>query len=159
MMKVISLISIAFVMIGCENRWYFYSPNKEECITFITHENDPFVYYVVPGKYKGRTKPKKNFLTIRWSEDHSFAVNWSAKKYRFAYPLVVENDLDTTLVDFSYTLRRDETVMINGESWYNLPEVEGFALPYIMRGSYLDERKEMNDAFKSFSADDIKESK
>ncbi len=132
---------------SCEHKWYFYSPSKEKCITFIQHEEKTFLYYVIPGKLSGSEIPNSGYLLIKWSEVHNFDVNWSLKKYRFAYPLVVKNTLDTSLVDFSFSLRSEETVKVNGESWYKLPDVEGFALPYIFRGSYIDKRKEMSEMY------------
>jgi len=143
---IVTLIFLTLVISSCENRWYFYSPSKEKCITFIEHEEEKSLYYVMPGKLTGSKIPNSGYLLIKWSEDHNFDVNWSSKKYRFAYPLVVKNTLDTSLVDFSFSLRNEEIVNANGESWYKLPDVEGFALPYIFRGSYIDKRKEMNDS-------------
>ena len=145
----IILILVGFVAVSCENRWHFYSPDKNKCVTFVKDSEHAYRYYVIPGRYNSSNTPESNYLLIKWSEDHNFDVNWSSNKYRFAYPLVVKNMLDTSKVDFSYALRDEEKTTINGESWYRLPEVEGFALPYIFRGTYVERRKQMNDAFNS----------
>lgn len=147
--KIIFMILLGIVMISCDTRsHYFYSPDKKKCITFIRDKEDANLYFVIPGKIDGSRIPDNNYLLIKWSEVHNFDVNWSSKKYRFAYPMVVKNTLDTSQVDFSFSLRKEELVQINGESWYKLPEVEGFALPYLFRGSYVEKRREMYDAYR-----------
>ena len=149
MRKIIALVLPTLLMSGCENKSYFYSPSKDRCITFIEHNDNPYLFYVMPGMHS--KIPDNGYLLIRWTEDYNFDVNWSAKKYRFTYRFVAENTLDSTLVDFSPSLRPEETVIVNGESWYKFPEVEGFALPYITSGTYVKQRKRIYESLQRYN--------
>jgi hypothetical protein len=147
-MKSFVLICTAVTCISCSDREYFLSPDQSRCITFIEHENNSHWYYVVPGRYESPDKPSSNFLVIQWSDVFDFEVNWGRKdKYRFAYPFVVTNKLDTTKVDFSEKLNKDGEVKVeNGKTVYKLPQIEGYLIEYIMRDEYLIERKKMYEA-------------
>jgi len=144
MIRIIFAIFLLLIMWSCDNRSYFYSPNGKKCLTFIEHESNPYYFYVVPGKWEKVKSPKNNYLIVEWSDVRSFEVNWDADKYRIAYPGEVENNIDTSLVDYSWYLYDDETVLIDGEKRRKSPMVEGYLIGDIIRGDYIEKRKQLN---------------
>jgi hypothetical protein len=149
MRKVIVIfLLVCFSCLPTTNKKYLISPDGKKYITFIEHESNTHWYYVIPGKYESRDNPTSNYVIIQWSDVFDFEVNWSRKdKYRFAYPFVVTNKLDSKKVDFSEKLDQEGEVKIeNGKSVYKLPQIEGYLIEYIMREEYLAQRKKMYEA-------------
>jgi hypothetical protein len=144
-LETIILIIICFAMSSCNkrNKAFFYSYDKSKCITFLDHPENRHWLYVIPGEYKSSGYPKSNYLIIKWDEIYNFDVKWSAEKYRFSYPSVIENQLDTSRVDFSRFLRDNEGMVINGKTYYAPPDVEGYPLTKILKGEYLEGRQKL----------------
>jgi hypothetical protein len=145
MSRIVKLLLIFsfIVLMNCTNqdRAYFSSHDDKKYITFISDPESSYNVYVIPGKWAKKELPDDNYIILSWSDVFDFAVNWESEKYRFAYPSVVKNKLDTSKVEFSKFLHPEEGVMIDGESHYDAPKVEGYLISSFFSGGYLEERE------------------
>jgi hypothetical protein len=99
-MKYVSRLIIITSFLGCtKSTYHIYSPNKDQCITFITH-ND--TRYIVAGKYN--SVPESNFVKIDISKVDRNAGDqiigcWKRNKLEWTVMMngvtILENKLDT----------------------------------------------------------------
>lgn len=140
----LSILIVITCFLGCTSSTYhIYSPNKDQCITFITH-ND--TRYIIAGKYN--SVPESNFVKIDISNvDRNVGDQiigcWKRNKSEWTVMMngvtILENKLDTNKflfkkdfpVDSSgipnvldYDHRRKSCFSLDFE-YYNLRRIEG----------------------------------
>lgn len=140
----ISILMVITSFLGCTSSTYhIYSPNRDQCITLITH-ND--TRYIISGKYN--SVPDSNFVKIDISKiDRSVGDQiigcWKRNKFKWIVMMdgvtILENKLDTNkfLFQKNFPVDRDgipnvldyDHKMKNCFSldfeYYNLRRIEG----------------------------------
>ena len=107
------LICLIMTFISCSkrNHIYLYSPDKKQCITIITINNER---YIINGKH--HSVPKDNYIKIDISEvdkiGDGIAGCWEDNNYQWTLindkSIIVENKIDTLKYNFLTNFPVDE---------------------------------------------------